>query len=182
MVILKYQLTEEEFFEFNYFTSWAAPDKRQYRVIYVLRTMLWYVAIAAVYIFLIRKDFSATALIIFAAPAIIYFLLIPTLIKRGIRQRVRAMLAKPENRQFLEPAELVISETGILAKDITSETKYNWEAIVRKAETSSCHFLYTNTQFAIVIPKRILVNAQERQELQQLFNQHLSLSSEFPGR
>jgi hypothetical protein len=182
MVILKYQLTEEEFFEFNYFTSWGAPDKRGYRIRYVLRTIIWYVVVAAVYIFAIRKDFSAMAFIIFAVPAIIYFLLIPMLVKRGIRQRVRTMLAKPENKQFLEPSELVITDTGIIAKDSVSETKYNWEGIVRKAETSSCYFLYTNTQFAIVIPKRILNNPRERQELQQLFNQHLSLSSEFPDR
>jgi hypothetical protein len=182
MVILKYQLTEKDFFEFNYYTNWAAPNKRGFRIRYILRAILLYTAVIAIYIFAIRKDFSTTAIMIASIPSIIYFLLIPTLVKRGMRQKVKAMLQKPENKQFLEPAEVVFMDTGIVTKDSISESKYNWEAIVRKAETPLSYYLYTNTYLAIVIPKRVIINAQERKELQQLFNQHLSLSSEFQDR
>ena len=182
MVILKYQLTEEEYFHFNYYTGWAAPEKRAYRIRYMLRAILTYVVIAAAYLLLVQKDTSITGILIFLAPALIYFLLIPTLVKRGIRQRSRATLALPENRNVLEVGEVIIADTGIVGKDSMSESKYTWEAIIRKAETPRCYYLYTNSYHAIVIPKRTLSNAEERQELKRLFNQHLSLSSEFPDR
>ena len=73
-------------------------------------------------------------------------------------------------------------DTGIVDKDTASETKYTWEAIVRKAETPTSYYLYTNTHHAIVIPKRVLGNLQEKQELHRLLNQHLPLSSEFPDQ
>jgi hypothetical protein len=180
MVILKYRLTEEEFFDFHYYTSWASPYKRGYRIRYVVRVITLYLVIAAIYMLTISKNDSPVSLVIFAAPALIYFLLIPTLIRRGIRQRVRATLAHPENRNVLDESEVLIMDTGIVSKDTSSESKYGWDAIVRKEETPGYYYLYTNSQHAIVIPKRVIANAGERQELQALFNQHLSLSSEFP--
>jgi hypothetical protein len=182
MVILKYQLTEEEYFDFSYYTGWASPDRRAFRIRYILRTISIYAVIAAAYLFLVQKDTSITGMLIFAAPAIIYFLLIPILVKRGIRQKVRAILAKPENDTILEPAEVIVSDTGIISKDSGSESRYSWEAIIRKAETPLSYYLYTNSYHAIVIPKRVLKNAEEKKELERLFNQHLSLSSEFPDR
>lgn len=182
MVILKYELTEEEYFNFSYYTGWAAPERRAFRIRYVLRAIFTYAIIAAAYLFLVQKDTSVSGMLIFAAPAIIYFFLIPMLVKRGIRQKVRAALAKPENSSILEMAEVIISDTGIMETDSNSESKYTWEAINRKAETPLCYYLYTNSHHAIVIPKRVLKNAEEKKELERLFNQHLSLSSEFPDR
>jgi hypothetical protein len=182
MVILKYRLTEEEYFDFNYYSSWASPLKRGYRIRYVLRVISLYLVIAAIYLLTVSRNRSPLGLLIFAVPALIYFLLIPTLVKRGIRQRVRNMLAKPENQNLLEESEVVIMDTGIVGKDSSSETKYNWDAIVRKEETPLYYYLYTNSQYAIVIPKRAMADARERQELERLFNQHLSLSSEFQDR
>jgi hypothetical protein len=182
MVILKYRLTEEDFFNFYYYTGWAAPNKRGYRIRYVLRIIGLYSLLAGLYLFTISKNDTSSKILFFAVPALVYFLLIPTLVKRGIRQRSRAMLAKPENRNMLDDAELVVMDTGILAKDSLSETKYSWDAIVRKDDTPSYYYLYTNSAQAIVIPKRVIKIDRERQELQQLFSQHLSLSSEFPEK
>lgn len=181
MVILKYHLTEEEYFDFNYYTSWASPDRKGYRVRYTLRYVILYVIIAALYLLLVRGS-STLGVAVFGSIALIYVFLIPVLIKRGIRQRVRSTLAQPENRHVLEESEVVVMDTGIVDKDTASETTYTWEAIVRKAETPSSYYLYTNTYHAIVIPKRVLGNLQEKQELQRLLNQHLPLSSEFPDQ
>ncbi len=180
MLILKYNLTEEEYFDYNYYTSWAAPGKRGYRIRYYLRVFMLYGAIAALYIFTNHSHRVYVDLVIFGVIATVYFLLVPFLIKRSIRQRVRNTLAQPENRHVLEQSEVVLMDTGIIDKDNASESKYNWEAIVRKAETPGYYYLYTNSYHAIVIPKRVLRDSQERKELQRLFNEHLSLSSEFP--
>lgn len=89
------------------------------------------------------------------------------------------MLSEPENKHILETSEIILDDAEITDKDTVSETKYDWDAIIRKSETANCYFLYTNSYHAIVIPKRTLRSADDQRELQRLFNRFLSLSSEF---
>ena len=182
MLTLKYHLTEEEYFDYNYYTAWSAPEKKNYRTRYYLRVFLLYAAIAGLYIFSRRSEQIFIDFIIFGVIAIVYFLMVPWLIKRSILRRVRTILSQPENQHILEEAEVVLMDTGIVDKDNASESKYSWEAIVKKAETSSSYYLYTNSYHAIVIPKRVLESPPEKQELERLFNQFLPLSSEFPTK
>jgi hypothetical protein len=182
MLILKYHLTEEENFDYNYYTSWAAPDKKGYRTRYYLRVLILYAAVAGLYIFSRRSEQIFIDFIIFGFIATIYFLLVPYLIKRSIHRRVKSILTQSENQHILEEAEVVLMDTGIVDKDDASESKYAWEAIVKKAETATSYYLYTNSYHAIVIPKRVIVSTQEKQELERLFNQYLPLSSEFPTK
>lgn len=179
MLVLKYNLTEEEYFDYNYYTAWASPDKKKYRIGYYLKVFLSYALIAAVYILTNHSHRVFIDLTIFSIIAVAYFLLVPYLIKRSIRKRVRDILSQPENEHVLEEAEVILMDTGILDKDKASESKYSWEAIVKKTETANSFYLYTNSYHAIVIPKRVVQHPQDKQELQRLFNQYLPLSSEF---
>ena len=92
--------------------------------------------------------------------------------------RVKRILAQPENQHVLNESEVTLTENGILDRDTVSESRYDWEAIVRKAETKLCYYLYTNSYHAIVIPKRV-IKLTEQQLLFNFFNTHLSLSSDF---
>lgn len=178
MPLLKYHLSEEEYFDYNYYTVWKAPDKKNYRIGYYLKVLLLYAVIAGFYIFSRRKHVIEIDLIIFATIGLAYFLLVPFLVKRSIHRRVRQILSHPENKHILEEAEVVLSDTGILHKDAESESKYSWEAIVKKAETKTSYFLYTNSRNAIVIPKRMLKSTEERKELERLMVEYLPLSTE----
>ncbi len=179
MLVLKYHLTEEEYFDYNYYTTWASPEKKGYRIRYYLRVFLLYAAVAILFIIGSRSRQMGVDFIIFAVIAIVYFLLVPWLIKRSIGRRVKDILRQPENQHVLSEAEVILTDTGIIDKDEASESKYNWDAIVRKAETPFCYYLYTNSHHAIVIPRRAVRNAEEKKELERLLNQHLSLTSEF---
>jgi hypothetical protein len=141
--------------------------------------LLVYGIIAGLYIFAKYSGSLLVDLLIFFGIGLVYFLMIPFLIKRSVRRRAEDILAEKENAHILEDAEVVVSENGIVDKDKVSETRYSWDAIVRKADTPDSYYLYTNTYHAIVIPKRILNNATERNELEELFNRYLPLSSEF---
>jgi hypothetical protein len=182
MLIFKYHLSEEEFFDYNYYTAWGSPDKKGYRTRYYLRIFLLYGAVAGIYIFANRSQQVWINLGIFGFIALVYFLMVPYLIKRSIRKRVKDMLAQPENQHVLSAAEVALMDTGILDKDNASESKYTWEAIVKLAETPTSYYLYTNSYHAIVIPKRVVTNPHDRQELKRLFNEHLPLSSEITSR
>lgn len=182
MLTLRYHLTEEEYFDYNFYTAWGAPDKKAYRIRYYLRVFALYAAIAGLYIFSKHTEQIFIDFIIFGIIATVYFLLVPYLIKRSIQRRVRTILTQPENQHILEEAEVVLMDTGIVDKDNASESKYSWEAVVKKAETPTSYYLYTNSYHAIVIPKRVLISTNDRKELERLFNQYLPLSSEFPTK
>ncbi|HTE26109.1 YcxB family protein [Flavitalea sp.] len=178
MLVLKYHLTEEEYLDYNYFTAWTSPDKKSYRLKYYLQVMILYFAVAGLYI---TVNSSHTLLLdssVFVTIGTIYFLMVPFLVKRSIRMRVKRTLAQPENQHVLNESEVTLSENGILDRDTVSESRYGWEAIVRKAETKLCYYLYTNSYHAIVIPKRV-IKLKEQQLLVNFFNTHLSLSSDF---
>jgi RNase P protein component len=179
MLVLKYHLTEEEYFDYNYYTAWSAPERKGYRIRYYLRVFLLYSAVAVLFIISRQSRQLLIDFTIFGLIAITYFLLVPWLIKNSIRRRVKDILRQPENQHVLGAAEVILMDTGLIDKDEGSESKYSWEAIVRKAETPFCYYLYTNSHHAIVIPKRAARNAAEKKELEQLLNQHLSLTSEF---
>ena len=179
MLSFKFNLTEEEYFEYNFYTAWAAPHKRAYRIRYYARVFALYSVIAALYIFTSRTHRIEIDLVIFGVIGIIYFLLVPVLIKTSIRRRTKQIIAEPENQHVLDESEIILTETGILDQDKVSQSRYDWDAIVKKSETTSSYYLYTNSYHAIVIPKRVIRTQHERDELQSLFNRLLPLSSEF---
>ena len=178
MLFLKYHLSEEEYFDYNYYTAWSAPARKKYRISYYLRVLLLYAAIAGIYIFLKSEEFVLANLIILVSIGLVYFLLVPSLVKQSIRRRVKQMLSHPENEHILEDAEVELSDKGIIDKDKESESRYNWEGIVKKGETETSYFLYTNSYHAIVIPKRVLKTTEDRKELERLLNEYLPLSTE----
>ena len=178
MLVIKYHLTEEEYLDYNYYTAWTSPDKKRYRLKYYSQVMILYIAVAGLYIFANKSHSLLLDFTVFFTIGTIYFMMIPFLVKRSIRGRVKAVLARPENQHVLNESEVTINETGILDRDTVSESRYAWEAIVRKAETKLCYYLYTNSYHAIVIPKRA-VRPSEQKELHNLFNTNFSLSSDF---
>lgn len=181
MLSFKFSLTEDEYFEYNYYTAWAAPHKKSYRVRYYARVLALYSIIAVLYIFTNHSHRIEIDLIVFAAIGTVYFVMVPFLIKRSIGRRTKQIIADPENQHVLDESEILISESGIIDQDKVSHSKYDWDAIVKKAETPNSYYLYTNSYHAIVIPKRV-VRKDEQDELQSYFNRFLSLSSEFSNR
>jgi len=178
MVTLRFKLTEEEYFQYNYFTAWADPGKRSYRLSYFIRVMLLYGVVAALYILSNQTHNLTVDISVFVVTGSLYLLMVPLFIKWSVRRRMKDILAKKENLHVLDDAEIELSDTGILDKDTVSESRYNWDAIVRKVETPNSFYLYTNSYHAIVIPKRTIGSGEDRQEIERLFNRHLPLSAE----
>lgn len=178
MLSVTYQLTEEEYFDYNYFTAWASPDRRQYRFFYYLKVLLLYASVSGIYIFTNANRQPVIDISVFGLIAIIYFMMVPYLIKRSVRRRVKHILALPENKSILDTCEVILSDSGIIDKDSGSESRYSWEAIVKKAETPTSYFLYTNSQHAVVIPKKCLRTESDKKELQRLFDANLPLGSD----
>ncbi len=176
MINLKFHLTREEFFSFNYYTTWAAPFRKKYRMMYYTRVLLLYSVVASVYVLSWHRGQWFIDFLIFTVVGLVYVTLVPFFVQRSIRSRVAAMLKEKENQHILDQSEVIISEDGIVDRDTVSETQYNWDAIVRSSETDFFFYLYTNSYHAIVVPKRVLSD-QQHKTLRGLLERHLPLSS-----
>jgi len=177
MVSFKFRLTEEEYLQFNYYTAWAAPGRKRYRILYFLRVMLLYGAVALLYIIATRPKYVWIDISVFIFTGLLYLLMIPSFVKTSVKRKVKDILSKKENQHVLDEAEIIITDTGIIDKDTTSESRYGWEAVVRLEETADSYYLYTNSYHAIVIPVRVIGSDSERAELSRLLDEHLPLQA-----
>ena len=177
MVTLNFQLTREEYLDYSFYTAWASPDKKWYRMKYYLQVSTVYFTIAGLYIYANRLDSLLLHLAVFLTIGVLYFMLVPVLVRRSIKARVTSILKEPENHH-VENSEVILTESGIVDRDTASESFYNWDQILRRAETKMCFYLYTNAHHAVVIPKRVLPAEQQRDVIR-MFDSHLPLSSEF---
>jgi hypothetical protein len=180
MIILKFSLTGKEYFDFNYFTAWASPEKKGYRFRYYLRIIALYSLIALIYVVANNDHDPGIDFLVFGAIGLIYISLIPFLIRKSVQKRVDQILNDPANAHVLDQSEIILSETSIIDRDKVTETRYEWDAIVRKAEAFDCFYLYTNSYHAIVIPMRVLTSTGTLQEVLDLINTKLPISAEFP--
>lgn len=174
MVSLKFRLTEDEYLQYNYYTAWSAPTRKKYRIFYFLRVIILYGAVAMLYIIATRQHYIWIDISVFVITGLIYLIMIPSFVKSSIRRKVKDILSKKENEHVLDEAEIILAGSGIIDKDTNTESRYNWDAIVRLAETPDSYYLYTNSYHAIVIPKRTVSKEQEK-ELTELLSQNLPL-------
>jgi YcxB-like protein len=177
-LVLKYNLSREEYLDYNYFTAWSSPSKRKYRVKYYLQVSTFYIAIAGLYMYANRSDSILLHVSVFFTIGVLYFVLVPFIVRRSIKSKVKIILSQPANQHVLGATEVVLTENGITDRDSASETTYSWDQIVRRAETKLCYYLYTNAYHAIVIPRRLL-HAGKEDAFKKLLDTHLPLSSDF---
>jgi hypothetical protein len=174
MVSLKFRLTEDEYLEYNYYTAWSAPTRKRYRVYYFLRVIILYGAVAMLYIIATRQHYIWIDITVFLITGLVYLIMIPSFVKGSVRRKVKHILSKKENQHVLDDAEIILSDTGIIDRDTHTESRYDWDAVVRLAETPESYYLYTNSYHAIVIPKRAVKKEQE-QDLTRLLSENLPL-------
>jgi hypothetical protein len=174
MVSLKFRLTEDEYLQYNYYTAWAAPSRKKYRIFYFVRVIILYGAVALLYIIATQQHYVWIDITVFVITGVVYLIMIPSFVKASVKRKVKNILSKKENQHVLDDAEVVLADTGIIDRDTHTESRYDWDAIVRLAETADSYYLYTNSYHAIVIPKRTVSKEQEI-ELTRLLSENLPL-------
>jgi hypothetical protein len=174
MVSLKFRLTEDEYLQYNYYTAWSAPERKKYRVFYFLRVIILYGAVAMLYVIATRQHYIWIDISVFVITGLVYLVMIPSFVKASVRRKVKDILSKKENQHVLDDAEIIVADTGIIDKDTHTESRYNWDAVVRLADTPDSYYLYTNSYHAIVIPKRA-VSKEQQDELTRLLSENLPL-------
>src|SRR4051812_9675136 len=120
MITFRFTLTEEEYYQYNYYTAWSAPSKKMYRIRYFLRVLILYAAVAILYIIANRAHNLWIDFTVFVVTGLVYLLFVPFFIRRSVKRRVADILSKKENQHVLHEAEIILSDNGIVDKDTVS--------------------------------------------------------------
>ncbi len=178
MVTINFLLTKEDYFNFNFYTSWLSPGKKMAIIKSRVKTFILFIfSLSMVTLAGPRKAFDSVYFFSIFMLAAIYVL--PLLsIKTNSRKLAFTFIQNRLNAHLLTQTEVVISPNGIFSKNIFCEVKYKWECIIKKEETNDYYFLYINSAQALIIPKRVLRSAAEKEALAKLLSQHISFDAE----
>ena len=181
----KYKLTEEEYAEYNAYSSWYANWQKKTRLTFALRLFIYCgISMAAVIIILTKLDppktnnYSVLIIALFLLNIFITYIYYQQS-PYSIKKKAIKLLHKEENQHLLDESELNINDQHIIATDNSSKTNYSWKSIVRYAVTKDFFYLYVNSIQAIVIPKRLLGNQKEIDGLDKFLTEKIPLSSSF---
>ena len=177
-MLLEYSLTKDDLFNFTYYTGWASPEKKSYRLKYYLKT-IGVTYLSVLFIFLARKDNFGILhfLVLFGIATFTGFLAAHIGIEAGYKNRIRKFISHENNAAFFSQRQLILSNEGIVERDENSDTKIAWSAIVKKAETKEYIYLYLSSMHGIAIPKKVLAK-EKLKELDLLLNQNIELKAQ----
>jgi len=177
MITLNYNITEQEFKDFYYFTGWLAPEKKTYRFKHHLSSTISYLIIFALIFYLkgfIYFDAFTTILFLIPLVGLYYY----------TNYRMRSYFyrwgKKVYNDSENESIEMVIGESGIAAKSKDAEAQYKWSAFVKKYETDTAYYLVMSSSLGLIIPIRVFNLASQKETFEKMLSQCLPLHVDLP--
>jgi len=175
---LNFELTREDYFNYAYYTGYLAPGKKAELIKSRLKIFLFYLLILLLVKFSSAGE-TFTTFFFFSVFMLACIYLIPLFtVDVDTRKQTIAFLENPLNHNVLINTEVTISETGVAAKDMFTESKYRWDCVTKNEETKDYYFLYLNSVQAIIIPKRILKSEIEKENLSKMLAQHIPFNAE----
>ena len=178
MISLQYAITKEDYVNYHTYVMWDAPQNRKKKINYYIRqiTPLVLFIIAFYYTGIFERNSKFILLIL-------GFIFLTSLLSLfNVRSNTVKLAEKvandPNNSSIFQDTSMVISETGISTKDALAETKFQWNAFIKKQESREYYFLFVNSMQALIIPKRVFANADERIQFEKLLSQYLSFDAE----
>jgi YcxB-like protein len=178
MLSLKFAITPEDYMEYYLYMTWDAPDRKKARLKYYGRQVL--VNGGIILILFYTQLFRLESLMLYIYIGILAFITILQIFNGRIlaRKQGEKVTEDEANRSFFFETSFEISEAGITRKDANMETRYRWDAFVRKEESAQYYFLFISSIQAIIFPKRVFKTAEDRLQFEKLLSQHLSFDAE----
>jgi len=184
MINLRYALTKEDFFEFNYFHAWTDPLKKKTHLATYLKywsriTLPTFVLVLIFNNGQLNMDAGRSYLIVALIGLVLALTTCQWAMKNQVQKLATAFAINPLNENFFKVKSYEITANGILVSDDLTVSDFRWEAIVRKAETGSAYYLFLNSHHALVIPKKNVEESQ-KQNLESTFKRNIPFLAEMP--
>ncbi|MES2849236.1 MAG: YcxB family protein [Bacteroidota bacterium] len=178
MVSVKFAITADDYMEYYMYMMWDAPDRKKARLKYYLRQVVINGGIIAILLY--TQFFRSSSLTLYIYIGILAVVTVLQLLNGRINAKKQAekITEDDDNRSFFLETTYDITDAGITRKDENIETKYQWNAFVRKEENAAYYFLFTSGIQAIIFPKRIFKTVEDKKQFEKLLSQHLSFDAE----
>lgn len=179
MISLRYALTKDDFANFSVYVQIDAPGKKKMLFKTFRPAIIILVIIGTLNI--VTAAFSQTLAFsdFIGIPIVLLLFLYPILsAKPRIKKQALKFAAHSDNTSIFNITDYVFSETGILVKDAYKETRFQWNAFIKKQENADYIFLFLHSTNALIIPKRFFRSEVEKEQLEKLFGQYISFDAE----
>ena len=177
MVSLQYDITKEDYVSFYTFVFWEEGKKKR-RLNFLKQGIFLLLFLVILYFAIGRGSFTTLSITIYA---LIFFSIILPIIngKNVIIKNAEKIAEDPENSTLFTYNYLTATDGNLFIKNKFVETKYFWNAIVKKSETETHYFLFENALQAIIIPKSACKTEEESLALSKVLSRNLSIDAEF---
>lgn len=177
MVALNYIITKDDYISFYTYVFWEEGKKKR-RLNFFKQAGFLLLFFLALYFIGGMGSFNYLSVTIYAL--IFLSTLLPLLSgKSSIMKSAEKVAENPENSTLFTENSLLASDAELVVKNIFTETKYFWSAIIKKGETDTHYFLFQNALQAIIIPKSACKSEEEKLALKKVLLKNLSLEAEF---
>ncbi|MFT5184299.1 MAG: hypothetical protein ACI84C_001429 [Flavobacteriales bacterium] len=155
---LSYQLTEEDFMEYQMFQSSNSEPLKKRRLISRVILSLFYIAIAA-YFKLIREQ-SGTAMI-FAGAGVVWYFFYPTYAKWRYKNHFKRHIKANYQDRIGKSATLSIVSDGIDFDDSSGNAHVKAEALAHLIELKDYFLVTIDTGLSLIVPKHAIENQDD---------------------
>ncbi len=177
-MIIEYALCKEDYVEYFAYMYWDDKKKKKQRQKNILKQLLYVFLFCAV--LYITGSFGSNVKYIILSVLLMFCISLLTLIsgRSDLERQATAIADDPENTSIFEKIFLTLSDNDFQIKNKLIETKYSWIAFVNKIETKNYYYLFENSMQAIIIPKRVFKNPEEKDLFEKILTRNLSLDAE----
>lgn len=161
MFELNYQMTKEDYIEFNEFHS--KNSKTVMRSINFTRML---VPILIFFFLFISGNIKDLVMIsIFSIYSVLWFIFSSKIILYSIRKKVLKMVEEDNQGDLFTLKKITIDNSRIHWQSENSAGNYNWSTVVKVCETNKAVYIYVSSIQALVIPKRLSSQMIDMKEL-----------------
>lgn len=179
MLVLKYSLTPEDHYKFNYYRFWQSPSQKKARLRFYVRWIFYMVLIFIAIHWLRQRPPANQDLFVAVLLILVGGLLIPIVHRYSLKRQVDKLLEDEKNANYVAQTELTISDSGIHTKDDYEESRYPWSTFVKKEEAENYYYLFLDSIRAITIPKRVFISKEERKDFELYLSKFFPVTAEF---
>jgi len=177
-MILKYAVTKEDYIEYYTYVSWDAPEQRKKKINYYVRQVIINGGLIALIFYTGVFSFHFWYMYLYLGVLLLTTIVQILSARNSVSKQAEKITQDENNTSIFSEKTIEIDEIGISLKDQFTESRFRWEAFIKKQENNNYYFLFSSSIEAIIIPKRIFKLPEEKTKFEKLLIQHLSLDAE----
>ncbi|GEK91235.1 YcxB family protein [Alkalibacterium kapii] len=171
---LEYELTEEDYLNFNIYHSRKSPSIK--KKIFIQRIMGPIIFMITPFVVTNFSDIPLWYwLTIFIFMSIVWFIYYPKYVNWELKKGVEKMLEEGNNENLFDRKSLTITEEGLREVSSIGSSNVSWDKINSVDETKEYIYVYISSLSAHIIPKRAFNDPNEQKNfLNELMKQTVS--------